>query len=60
MKRYIDPAKSCSVMLRSWGDIEVWSCIMSRGDIGCAQEHDVDVSSNIREFHILMWDYVNG
>ena len=28
--------------------------------IDCAQEHDGDVPSNIREFHILMWDNKNG
>ena len=24
------------------------------------KRHDGDVPSNIREFHILMWDYKNG
>ena len=60
-KRYINPTKSCTVMLPTWGNIEAWSCIMSRGDIDCAQEtpqHDGSVPYHVsREFHILMWDY---
>ena len=42
----------CLVM-HSAGGILVWlSCIMSRGDICCTQEHDGDDPFHIREFHI--------
>ena len=32
---------------------------MSRGDIDCAQKHDGDVPSKIREFHSLVFYYKN-
>ena len=55
--RCINPAM-CLVM-HSAGGILVWlSCIMSRGDICCTQEHDGDDPFYIREFHILMRHYV--
>ena len=56
--RCINPAMLCLVM-HSAGGILVWlSCIMSRGDICCTQEHDGDDLFYIREFHILMRHYV--
>ena len=57
--RYINPAMLCLVM-HSAGGILVWlSCIMSRGDICCTQEHDGDDPFYIREFHILLRHYVH-
>ena len=54
----INPAMLCLVM-HSAGGILVWlSCIMSRGDICCTQEHDGDDPFYIREFHISMRHYV--
>ena len=45
-----------------WNPIigDVWGESPQKQRNDCAQEHDGDVLSNIREFHILMWENKNG